>query len=326
MESEMRRTHQSIGVGPLRESELEEADRIVRVAFGSFLGLPNPLEFMGDRDFLTPRWRARNTVVLAARQRGTLLGSNVITRWGSVGFFGPLTVSPDYWDRGVAQLLLSATMKIFSRWGVAHSGLLTFSNSPRHIGLYQKFGYWPGTLTALMKYTPQAPASAFAKDARMPVLLSALSQREMRRAIDGCAKLANGIEKGLDLSDEIRAVLAQRLGDTLLVHGARTLDAFAVCMNGAGSEGGVRTCYVKFAAARGGRGSGERFDRLLDAIDAFASTRNAEVETGVSLACEDACRRMRSHGFRMITLGVAMHSPHGKTYNRSGAYILGDWR
>ena len=75
-----------------------------------------------------------------------------------------------------------------------------------------------------------------------------------------------------------------------------------------------------------GHGSGERFDRLLDAIDAFASARNAEVETGVSLACEDAFRRMRSHGFRMITLGVAMHSPHGKTFNRPGAYILGDWR
>src|SRR5579863_4681476 len=110
---EEERMREAIRVGPLHESELEEAGRIVRLAFGTFLGLPNPLEFMGDRDFLTPRWRSRNTVVLAARQKGTLLGLNVVTRWGSFGFFGPLTVSPDYWNHGVAQLLLSATMKVF---------------------------------------------------------------------------------------------------------------------------------------------------------------------------------------------------------------------
>ena len=41
-------------VGPLKESEIQEAGRIVRVAFGTFLGLPNTDEFMGDRDLMTP--------------------------------------------------------------------------------------------------------------------------------------------------------------------------------------------------------------------------------------------------------------------------------
>ena len=72
----------SVQIGPLRESELDEAGRIVRLAFGTFLGIPNPLEFMGDRDFITPRWRARNTKVLAARESGKLIGLNVATRWG----------------------------------------------------------------------------------------------------------------------------------------------------------------------------------------------------------------------------------------------------
>ncbi len=72
---------QSIQVGPLRENELEEAGRIVCLAFGTFLGVPNPLEFMGDRDFVSPRWRARNTTVLAAREGGKLIGLNVATRW-----------------------------------------------------------------------------------------------------------------------------------------------------------------------------------------------------------------------------------------------------
>jgi len=316
----------SIRVGPLRESELEEASRIVRLAFGTFLGLPNPLEFMGDRDFLTPRWHARNTVVLAAREDGRLVGSNAVTRWGSFGFFGPLTVAPDCWGRGVAQQLLSATMKVFSRWGVGRSGLFTFPSSPKHIGLYQEFGYWPGHLTAIMKRTPQRPAGALADGANTLVFLSGLSAGESREAIAACAKLANSFEKGLDLSEEIGAVMRQRIGEVLLVYGKRSLDGFAVCMNGSGSEGGASICYVKFAAARGGGGSGDRFDRLLDGLDSLALARGTELETGVSLACDDAFKRMRSHGYRMMTLGIAMQRPRGDGFNRPGHYVLGDWR
>lgn len=316
----------SIQVGPLRESELGEAGRIVRMAFGTFLGLSNPLEFMGDRDFLTPRWRSRNTVVLAAREDRRLLGSNAVTRWGSFGFFGPLTVSPDCWSRGIAQQLLSATMKVFARWGVEHSGLFTFASSPKHVGLYQKFGYWPGNLTALMKRTPQPPAWTSASGVKTPVLLSALNDREKRQTIAACAKLTNRIEKGLDLSEEIRAVLKQRIGEVPLVYGQRSLDAFAVCMNGAGSEGGANICYVKFAIARGGPGCGERFERLLDVIEAFAMARGAELEAGVSLACDDAFCRMRSRGYRMTALGVCMQRPRGDGFSRSGNHVLGDWR
>ena len=60
--------------------------------------------------------------MIAAREDGRLIGTNVATRWGSFGFFGPLTVLPEYWNRGVAQQLLAATMRIFDRWGVRHTG------------------------------------------------------------------------------------------------------------------------------------------------------------------------------------------------------------
>ena len=309
-------------VSRLRASELEEAGRIVRLAFGTFLGLPNPLEFLGDRDFVAPRWRASNTAALAAREAGKLIGSNVATRWGSFAFFGPLTILPDYWNRGVAQQLLTATMKVFDRWGVKHTGLFTFAHSPKHVGLYQKFGYWPGYLTAIMKRAPAAPSLTPANDAKEPVLLSSLARTRREQAIKACAKLANQLERGLDLSDEIRAVLAHRTGEVILIERRRAVDAFAVCMHGAGSEGGGKICYVKFGAAN----SGEQFDRLLDAIDAFALARGAEVEAGVSTACANAFRRMRSRGYRPVTLGVAMQRPHGQGFNRPSAYILGDWR
>jgi GNAT superfamily N-acetyltransferase len=317
-----RAARQSIQVGALRADELGEADRILRLAFGTFLSLPNPMDFMGDRDFVTPRWRARNTKVLAARENGKLVGSNIATRWGSFAFFGPLTVLPEYWNCGVAQQLLAATMKIFERWGVRHSALFTFPQSPRHVGLYQKFGYWPGSLTALVKRAPASPAWALVENANVPVLLSSLAKKEQAQAIAACARLTNTLERGLDLGDELRAVMAQRIGEVILIEGRRALDAFAVCMHGAGSEGGEKTCYVKFAAAR----SGERFERLLYAIDALALAQGSEVEAGVSLACKDAFQRMRARGYRAVTMGVAMQKPHGDGFNRATTYVLNDWR
>ena len=34
----------------MQESDLQEADRIMRLAFGTFLGLPDPRSFAGDAD------------------------------------------------------------------------------------------------------------------------------------------------------------------------------------------------------------------------------------------------------------------------------------
>jgi GNAT superfamily N-acetyltransferase len=314
---------QSIKVGPLKESELGEADRIVRLAFGTFFGLPNPLEFMGDRQYVTPRWRSTNVKVIAAREGDRLVGSNVITRWGTFGFFGPLTVLPEYWNRGVAQRLMESTMATFDRWGVRHTGLYTFAHSAKHVGLYQKFGYWPRYLTVVMTLAQEGTQSEHAK---APMLLSALKKSQREAAIEACGRLTHRVDKGLDLSEEIRAVLAQRTGDVVLTYARNALDAFAVCLNGAGSEGGKKTCYVKFGAARGGAGAAERFDRLLAACEAFATSRGAAVEAGVNLAREDAYRCMRSRGYRVDKQGVAMQRPHVEGFNRADAFVIDDWR
>ena len=115
-------------IRPLVQSDLGEADRIVRVAFGTFLGLPDPGRFMGDAGFARSRWKSDPSAVLAAEHNGKLIGSNFATNWGSFGFFGPLTVEPEYWNRGVAQQLLAPTMEIFGRWGNRHLGLYTFAD------------------------------------------------------------------------------------------------------------------------------------------------------------------------------------------------------
>jgi hypothetical protein len=232
-------------------------------------------------------------------------------------------VLPEYWDRGVAQRLLTSTMKIFEGWGLRHTGLCTFPQSAKHVGLYQKFGYWPQYLTGIMTLTPEVKPPISSK---APVLLSGLKKSERQAAIEACSRLTHRINKGLDLTGEIRALLAQHTGDVVLTSTRSVLDAFAVCLHGPGSEGGEKMCYVKFGAARGGSGGGERFDELLDAVETFAASRGTSVEAGVNSAREDAYRRMRSRGYRVAMQVVAMQRPHAEGFNRGDAYVIDDWR
>ena len=316
----------TIKIGPLKQSELQEADRIFRLAFGTFVGLPNPSEFMGDRDLLISRWHAPHVTTLAARENGRLIATNQITRWGSFAFFGPLTVLPEYWDRGVAQRLVDATVQIFDKHGLKRTGLFTFAHSAKHVGLYQKFGYWPGYLTALMTHTPTPHESHPAGFLPKTVLLSSLNKTAREQAIAECKRLTNNIDEGLNLGDELRNTRRQNSAEVLLTYGRRSIDGFAICFHGPGSEGGTKMCYIKFAAARSGRSAGDRFSTLLQACDAFARARGVPIEAGMNLAREDAYRRMRAHGFRAFAQGVSMQRPHQPGFNRAGAYVIDDWR
>ena len=47
-----------VSVRPVQEEDLPVADRILRLAFGTFLGLPDPRTFMGDADYVRTRWLA----------------------------------------------------------------------------------------------------------------------------------------------------------------------------------------------------------------------------------------------------------------------------
>src|SRR5678809_298350 len=106
------RTKSNITVRLIQETELSTADSIMRLAFGTFIGLPEPMSFMGDAAYIRNRWLAHPEAAFAAEVDGQVIGSNLATNWGSVGFFGPLTVHPDYWDRGVAKRLMEPVIDL----------------------------------------------------------------------------------------------------------------------------------------------------------------------------------------------------------------------
>ena len=308
-------------VRPLAEADLPQAWRIVRTAFGTFFGAPDPENFWADRDLHTNRFRSEHVEAFVAEEDGALLGSNFATRWGSVGFFGPLSTSVDRWNGGLAQPLVAAACDTFDRWGVTHAGLFTFANSTKHVHLYGKFGFHARFLTALM--TAPARAGALPDYARYSALVDG------RQAAETAAReLCDAIYGGLDLTGEIRAVAAQGLGDTLLLwDGPSRLAAFAVCHWGPASEAGEGCLYIKFGAARPGSGVEGRFAALLDgaAVLAHAAGMPA-VLAGINLARDAAYRQMKASGFSPAFQGVAMHRGNEPGYSRPDVYAIDDWR
>lgn len=131
----------SVAIRLMAEDDLPTARQICCAAFGTFLGAPDPDNFWTDRDYVYGRFGAEHVASFAAELDGEVVGSNFATQWGTVGFFGPLTVRPDLWNRGIAQPLVRAVCAVFDDWGVSHAGLCTFPQSPKHIHLYHKLGF-----------------------------------------------------------------------------------------------------------------------------------------------------------------------------------------
>jgi N-acetylglutamate synthase-like GNAT family acetyltransferase len=250
-----------------------------------------------------------------------LVGSNFATKWGSVGFFGPLSVRPDLQERGIARALLAKTMEQFDSWGTRQVGLFTFAQSAKHVALYQKFGFYARFLTAIMS------AKAARQTAEGWSRFSELSQAQREEALRSCREVAETVYPGLDLSGEIAATHAQGLGDIVLLEGGGGIAAFAVCHYGPRSEAGADTCFVKFAAVRDGRSAEQDYLRLLDACEALAvAVGMSKVLAGANMARHEAYRHLVARGFRTEIQGVTMHRQNDPGYCRPGAYVIDDWR
>lgn len=309
-----------VRVRPMVPSDLDAADRVFRIAFGTFLGVPDPAAFAGDSEWVRPRFRAAPDAAFVAERDGVVVGSNLATRWGSVGFFGPLTVDPSAWDAGIGRKLLAPVLDCFARWDVRQAGLFTFAESAKHVTLYQRHGFWPRFLTVVM--ARRVPGETAAPD-----LVSAVPLADRGAVVAACRACTDAVFPGLDLGGEIASLARQELGDTVLVRDGDRVDGLATCHVGAGSEAGSDACYVKFAAVRPGAGAPERFARLLDAVDGLAAARGVPtVLAGVNTARRRAWEALMARGFRTVLQGVSMTRDGAPGYDHPDALVLDDWR
>ncbi|HEX6282966.1 MAG TPA: GNAT family N-acetyltransferase [Nitrososphaera sp.] len=329
-------TSNVIVVRQMNENDLEQANKIMKLAFGTFLGLPESVSFIGDADYVHTRYHADPSAALVAEINGNIVGSNFLLHWGSVGVFGPLSVHPELWDKGVAKRLLEETMNIFTKWQIRHAGLFTFAQSAKNVNLYQKFGFWPRFLTAIMskpvllQSIHEPPMDI--KWTRYSELTSSLKRE---KAIEACRELTNELYPGLDLRKEIYSVENQRLGDTILIYEKRnnddddtsTLIALAICHCGPRTEAGSETCYIKFGAIRPDENASKHFGYLLDVCELFSKTQGlSRIVAGANTARHNAYRKMIERNFRTDLQGVAMHRPNEAGYCRGDVYLIDDWR
>lgn len=311
----------TIVIRALAESDIDAAERLRRLAFGTMFGLPDPMSFRGDAALLAGRRWAFPDGGLIAEDNGEILGVAMANRWGSLGVFGPVAVHPTHWRKAIARQLLDAAMPIFDRWGSRVVGLFTFPERPAHIRLYQSFGFWPRGLTAIMTRAVSGPSN-------IPEAMSLADHASERRdLIAQCADVTSSIFAGLDLTREIELVIAQSLGDVILLAEGSSIAGFAVCHAGTGSEAGAGQAYIKFAAVRPGVAAARSLTRLIDACSDFAHQRGAtQLSAGVNLGRMGAYRLLIELGFRTTLQGVAMHRPWIEAYDRPEIFALDDWR
>lgn len=314
-------TDAEVTIARLEEHDLAAADAVFRLAFGTALGLPEPRRFAEGSEPVRTRFLADPARAFKAEVRGELVGCAFVGRWGSYALLGPLAVRPDYWDGGVGRLLWEARLPLLESWGTTHAALFTRAET-KNVHLYQKFGFWPGFLTALTeKQVGAAPSAGVSQT------FSELPADTRDGALAGCRQLTDALYPGLDLESEIRAVDRQTLGDTILLEDEGGICGFAVCHAGAGSEAGPGAGYLKFAAVRSGDGAPRRFEQLLDACEGYAAGRGlTRLLAGVNTGRHEAYRTLLDRGHRPFAFGVAMHRPNEAGYDRPGVYALDDRR
>ena len=308
-----------VEIRPLAEADIEAAEHVCRLAFGTFFGLPDPISFRGDGALVRPRYLADPSGALVAETGDGIVGSGLVTNWGSVGLFGPLTVHPDRWSSGIGRRLTEALLDLLDSRGHDFAGLLTHPQSTRHVRLYESFGF-----------EVQRPISVLRRELRPAAMPDRARLLADPGEGDACREVADAVWPGLDHTREISSVLRHGLGDTVLLarpDGGEGLTGYAVCHHGAGSEGNSALLFVKAAAVRPGPGAAEDLHELLAACEALAARRGADViAAGTNTGRREVYRILRERGYLSFMNAVAMLRPAGEGYGTPGVYAIDDWR
>ncbi len=311
-----------ITVRQMAERDLPEADSIFRRAFGTQFGAPDPATTFGDMDYVYNRFKFKPENTFVAECDGKVAGSVFLTHWGSVAFFGPLTVDPKLWQQGIGKALMERVVSRFDEWKVTHRCLFTFAESPKHVGLYRRFGFWPRFLTAFL--SREVPSGKSGKRYR---LWSQLSATERSNERERCRAVTNQVYRGLDAASEIDMIQSLSLGDTVLIDKGGSLAGFACCHVGAKTEAGSGSCYIKFAAVAPSPSSVEHFKNLMSVCEDFAANRGAtRIVCGMNYGRERAMVALHDLGYRIERQGVAMHGNNEPGYALPDIFAIDDWR
>ncbi|MBR0712686.1 GNAT family N-acetyltransferase [Bradyrhizobium liaoningense] len=275
-----------------------------------------------DRDFVTGRWVTDPSLAFGAWIEDRLVGSSLGTSWGSLGVFGPISTHPDTWNRGIARLLIPPVLERLNALGARHLAFFTIAESTKHIALYQRFGFWPRFLTAIMT-RPVDPNETVGESVRY----SAIADADQVNWLNACRVLTTEVRDGLDLTTEICSAHTHGHGDSVFLTDGSRVEAVALCEYGPKSPAGAGSCLIRFAAAHPGSDTERPFDRLLTACETLAADQGLkQIVACVNASRPKAYRHLLALGFRAQRNGVTMHRPNEDAYNQTAAFVLDDLR
>ena len=152
---------------------------------------------------------------------GQLAGFNVVHQSGTEGWMGPLAVRPDRQGAGLGKVMIQAGIAWLKERRVRTIGLETMPRTVDNIGFYSRLGFIPGHLTVTL--TLELPK----RSASEVTLLSGSGERKTKLLAE-CRHLACRLAPDTDFTRELALTQELKIGDTVLVAGARGLRSFAL--------------------------------------------------------------------------------------------------
>jgi ribosomal protein S18 acetylase RimI-like enzyme len=240
-------------------------------------------------------------------------------------------VLTNYQNQDIGRQLLTACQGFFSENKATLEGVSTYPNSPKHITMYQKFGYKPkGLVVIAAKPMDRREIVQATRPPRAGLEVrrySSLEEARKKAAMLRVRRITNGIWRGMDLGKEVEIVDGLALGDTLVLEKDGGVLGFAICHTPGVSEAPQASLYVKYLAIDPARRRPEHFVQLLGACE----------ELGVNAACQHviapvytgywrAYQTMLASGYHVDMLMLRMKRGKHDDYEREEDFVLDDWR
>ena len=319
----------------VRKGDLSRIREVVESAFADFyerqLG-SRPRQVFGGAQYVHHRWLMEPWGCYVAEENDTkIVGASIAVCWGTVGLFGPVAVLTPYQNQKVAQGLLKATQAFFDENHVTLQGLVTYPYSPKHLVLYQKFGFKPKALVAItgksLERRELPPPAKPVRGAPQIQRFSTYEESKKKGLLGRLRALTGKLYRGLDLTKEVEIVNGLSLGETLILEKDRGILGFAISHTPGVSEAPHGALYIKFAALDPSRRRPEHFGQLLAACEDYGVQSGCQrIIVPVYTAYWRAYTTLLASGYQMDMLMIRMKRGKNVDYEHEDDFVLDDWR
>jgi ribosomal protein S18 acetylase RimI-like enzyme len=324
-----------IKIRRVRKGDLSKVRDVIEQAFGDFFERQvgtRPRQVFGGAQYVHHRWLIEPWGCFVAEEGdGKIVGAALAVMWGSVGLVGPIAVLTSYQNQDIGRQLLGACQEFFDENKATLQGVVTYPYSPKHLLLYQKFGYRPKGLVAItVKHLDRREAASPARAPRPGLGVrrySSLEEARKKPVMLKLRRITNSVWRGMDVGKEVEIVDGLALGDTLLLEKGRELIGFAIVHMPPNSEAPHGAAYVKFLAVDPRHPSPDSLHALLAGVEEMAlGAQLTQVVAPVYTYYWTAYQALLERGYRVDFTMVRMKRGKQENHEQSGSLVLDDWR